>query len=311
MNFSIAITPGEPASIGPDVVLQLAEQNALSDAVIIADKNLLQERAAQLHLNINWDALSIIHIPLRTHCTPGKLNKQNASYVLNCLERAATGCLKGEFKALVTGPVHKGVINEAGIPFSGHTEFLAQLSKTPRSVMLLANQQLKIALLTTHLPLAKVPEAITPDNLRECLSILQHDLITTFKIAKPRIAVCGLNPHAGEGGHLGTEERDIITPTLNELRLKGMNLLGPLSADTAFTPKQMETYDAILTMYHDQGLPVIKSQSFGETVNITLGLPFVRTSVDHGTALPLAGTGGADSNSLSSALAMAKQLVNR
>ncbi len=304
----IALTAGEPAGIGPDIIVLLAAQQQLTDITIVADKNLLVARAAELNLALDLNKLSILHVPLEAACSAGKLNPANASYVLKCLELATQACLNKQYSALVTAPVHKGIINDAGIAFSGHTEFLAKLSHTPRCVMLLTNQKLRVALVTTHLALRSVPDAITRENLIECIQILQHDLIHKFKIRRPRIAVCALNPHAGENGYLGREEIDIIIPTLDELRAKGFNLTGPLAADTAFTKKYLENSDVILTMYHDQGLPVIKSQAFGKTVNVSLGLAFIRTSVDHGTALDLAGTGKADASSLLAAIEMARNL---
>jgi 4-hydroxythreonine-4-phosphate dehydrogenase len=231
--------------------------------------------------------------------------------VLATIERAVSGCLSGEFDALVTGPVQKSVINEIGIPFSGHTEFLAELTDSPQPVMLLVAGTLRVALLTTHLPLREVPDAITPDRIASVLRVLSADLVTKFGIRTPRIAVLGLNPHAGEGGHIGTEEREIIEPTLVTLRREGMALIGPLSADTAFTPEKLRHYDAILAMYHDQGLPVLKHVGFGRAVNVTLGLPIIRTSVDHGTALDMAGTGRADDGSLRAALSLAIELAAR
>ncbi len=315
----LALTPGEPAGIGPDLVVQLAAQGRLNNVVVFADKNLLKERAQQLHLNLNCvdyqpesisptnDALHIWHIPLAEACIAGQLNCANSSYVLRCLELATAACVEKKFHALVTGPVHKAIINEAGFNFSGHTEFLAKLTHTPRTVMMLANTTLRVALVTTHLPLREVAEAITPEILKECIYILNQALIHTFQITQPRILVCGLNPHAGEQGHLGNEEQDIIIPVLTQLRSEGLKLMGPVPADTAFTPHLLKQCDAVLTMYHDQGLPVIKAQGFGETVNITLGLPIIRTSVDHGTALELAGSGRADPSSLLAALVMARK----
>lgn len=313
----LALTPGEPAGIGPDLVVQLAAQGQLNNVIVFADKNLLKARAQQLHLNLNCvdyqpesihptnNALHVWHIPLSEACIAGHLNLANSSYVLRCLELATAACLEKKFHALVTGPVHKAIINEAGFSFSGHTEFLAKLTHTPRTVMMLANTKLRVALVTTHLPLREVAAAITPETLKECIYILNQALIRTFQIKQPRILVCGLNPHAGEQGHLGTEEQDIIIPVLTQLRSEGLNLIGPVPADTAFTSHLLEQCDAVLTMYHDQGLPVIKAQGFGETVNITLGLPIIRTSVDHGTALERAGSGRADPSSLLAAIALA------
>ena len=240
---------------------------------------------------------------------PGELNKANAAYVLHTLTRAGQGCLDGHFAGMITAPVHKGVINEAGIAFSGHTEFLAELTHTEQVVMMLATHGLRVALVTTHLPLKDVAAAITPERLSRVTRILAHDLRTKFGIAQPRILVCGLNPHAGEGGHLGREEIEVIEPALQQLRGEGIDLIGPLPADTLFTPKHLEHCDAVLAMYHDQGLPVLKYEGFGAAVNVTLGLPIIRTSVDHGTALDLAGSGRIDSGSLQVALQTAYQMA--
>jgi 4-hydroxythreonine-4-phosphate dehydrogenase len=250
-----------------------------------------------------WDT------PLGAKVEPGQLNSDNAHYVLQTLTRAGQGCLDGHFAGMITAPVHKGVINEAGIAFSGHTEFLAELNHTPQVVMMLATHGLRVALVTTHLPLRDVADAITPERIRRVARILDHDLRTKFGISQPRILVCGLNPHAGEGGHLGREEIEIIEPTLAQLRDEGINLIGPLPADTLFTPKHLEHCDAVLAMYHDQGLPVLKYKGFGAAVNITLGMPIIRTSVDHGTALDLAATGKIDCGSLQVALETAYQMA--
>ncbi len=321
----LALTPGEPAGIGPDLCLQLTQQPQSCELVAIASAELLQQRAEQLGLPLqlkHYDAtqpaqaavageLTILDTELAATVTPGQLDPANAEYVLQTLRRAASGCLDGSFDALVTGPVHKGVINDAGIPFTGHTEFLAELSRTSRVVMMLATEGLRVALATTHLPLADVSRTITRPLLDEVIRILHHDLQRRFAIAAPRILICGLNPHAGEGGHLGREEIEIIEPVLQQLRGEGMQLIGPLPADTAFTPKQLQQADAVLAMYHDQGLPVLKYRGFGHAANITLGLPFVRTSVDHGTALELAGSGKADVGSLQYAIDTALQMVQR
>ena len=320
----LAITPGEPAGIGPDIVLQLAQQPLTAHLVILAEPDLLAQRAAQLGLPIQLHTeprdflspsqpghLNVIPIPLSQPVQTGQLNAANAAYVLETLRQACQGCLNQSFDALVTGPIHKGIINEAGVPFSGHTEFLAKQTGVKQVVMMLASPDLRVALVTTHLPLSKISAIITPQRLETVIRILQHDLQHQFGLKKPQILVCGLNPHAGEGGHLGTEEIVTIIPTLNKLRAEGMQLIGPVAADTAFTPASRVGIDVVLTMYHDQGLPVIKQQSFGETVNITLGLPIIRTSVDHGTALELAGTGKASSNSLYHAVQMAISMVNR
>lgn len=317
----IAVTPGEPAGIGPDIVIQLAQQGCPHELIVYASSELLTQRARQLGLSLTLrkpgarpaplqpGELCIQEIPLNTDCVAGELNPVNAGYVLETLHTAATDCLQQSVAALVTGPVNKAVINDAGIAFSGHTEFFAELSNTPRVVMMLASANLKVALATTHLPLREVPDAINANLLDGVLRILRRELQRRFKLADPRILVCGLNPHAGEGGHLGTEEQTIIAPLLQKLRGEGFNLIGPSPADTAFTPTQLAHCDAVLAMYHDQGLPVLKYQGFGTAVNITLGLPFVRTSVDHGTALDLAGSGTADTGSLASAIDYAIQMA--
>lgn len=256
-------------------------------------------------------SLRVLPVPLASTATPGRLDPANAAGVLGTLQAAVDGCLQGRFAALVTGPVHKGVINEAGIAFTGHTEFLAQATRTPRVVMMLAAPGLRVALATTHVPLHAVPGLITRGMLEEVLHILHHDLRHHFGIEHPRILVAGLNPHAGEGGHLGREEIEVISPALEALRAEGMELIGPLPADTLFTPARLRTADAVLTMFHDQGLPVLKHIGFGNSVNITLGLPIIRTSVDHGTALDLAGSGRADPSSLFAAADLAAQLARR
>jgi 4-hydroxythreonine-4-phosphate dehydrogenase len=318
----IAITVGEPAGIGPDIVLAAAAGTWDAELVAIGDPGLLAARASQLGLSIALretspaaaarphqpGSLAVLPVPLATGCRPGVLDTTNAPYVLQTLQLAVDGCLAGEFSAMVTAPVQKSVINDAGIPFTGHTEFLAEATGTARVVMMLATAQLRVALATTHLPLAAVPAAITPVLLRETLLILERDLRDKFGLRQPRIAVLGLNPHAGEGGHLGREEIDTIIPTLEALRGEGMELLGPLPADTAFNPRVLEQCDAVFAMYHDQGLPVLKFAGFGKAVNITLGLPIIRTSVDHGTALDLAGSGRADAGSLLHALEQALQM---
>ncbi len=319
--MSLVLTPGDPAGIGPDLVLQEAEAGLPWPLLVMADPGLLRERALQLGLDIDLietrepplqpaapGRLHVYPIPLGSSCRPGQLSTGNAPYVLECLRTAAQGCLNGAYDALVTGPVHKGVINDAGIPFSGHTEFLAALSNS-YPVMMLACPGLRVALATTHLPLREVSAAITPALLEKVIRILHHDLQRSFGIQNPSILVCGLNPHAGEGGHLGREELEIISPVLEQLRTQGMQLLGPLPADTLFTPRYLDTADAVLAMYHDQGLPVLKHKGFGRAVNITLGLPFIRTSVDHGTALELAGSGKADTGSLLAALEQAANMA--
>ncbi len=318
----IAITPGEPAGIGPDLCVQLAQQANASELIVIADPLLLEQRANQLNLPLKLTEfdpdsepvsqrpgnLKILPVVLNAPVLAGQLNSANASYVLDALRLATEGCLSGVFSALVTGPVHKGVINDAGFPFTGHTEFLADLASAD-PVMMLATAGLRVALVTTHLPLSAVSHAITQENLEKVIRILHQDLQMYFGITHPHILVCGLNPHAGENGHLGKEEIHIITPTLDRLRSEGMNLNGPLPADTLFTPKYLEQADAVLAMYHDQGLPVLKHLGFGRAVNITLGLPFIRTSVDHGTALELAGTGQGSCGSLKVALETAVQMA--
>ncbi|EPD3814652.1 4-hydroxythreonine-4-phosphate dehydrogenase PdxA, partial [Cronobacter dublinensis] len=253
--------------------------------------------------------LTLLPVTLQAPVVPGTLEAANGIYVVETLARACDGCLSGEFDALVTGPVHKGIINDAGIPFTGHTEFFEARSGSEKVVMMLATEALRVALVTTHLPLKAVAEAITPDLLRHILTTLHHDLQSKFGIAQPHVLVCGLNPHAGEGGHMGTEEIDTIIPVLEEMRARGMHLTGPLPADTLFQPKYLENADAVLAMYHDQGLPVLKYQGFGRAVNITLGLPFIRTSVDHGTALELAGSGNASVGSFITALNLAISMV--
>ncbi|MBO3277555.1 4-hydroxythreonine-4-phosphate dehydrogenase PdxA [Pseudomonas schmalbachii] len=328
MNDSrlFALTPGEPAGIGPDLCLLLAREAQPHPLVAIASQALLAERAALLGLPIrllavgpgNWPqqpapagSLYVWDTPLAAPVECGKLNPTNAGYVLETLTRAGQGCLNGDFAGMITAPVHKGVINEGGITFSGHTEFLAELTSTPQVVMMLATRGLRVALVTTHLPLRQVADAITVERLQRVTRILHADLRDKFGIADPRILVCGLNPHAGEGGHLGHEEIDVIEPTLEGLRAEGMSLIGPLPADTLFTPKHLDHCDAVLAMYHDQGLPVLKFKGFGAAVNVTLGLPIVRTSVDHGTALDLAGTGRIDSGSLLVALETAYQMTGK
>ena len=321
----LILTPGEPAGIGPDLVIQLAQRDWPVELVVCADATLLQERAAMLALPLSlipYDAsrpaqpqraatLTLLSQPLYAPVTPGVLCVDNGQYVVDTLARACDGCLSGEFAALITGPVHKGVINDAGIPFTGHTEFFEARSATPKVVMMLATEELRVALATTHLPLKDVAQAITPDLLQEVITILHRDLREKFGIGDPHVLVCGLNPHAGEGGHMGMEEIDTIIPVLENLRAQGMRLSGPLPADTLFQPKYLEHADAVLAMYHDQGLPVLKYQGFGRGVNITLGLPFIRTSVDHGTALELAGQNKADVGSFITALNLAiKMIVN-
>jgi len=319
-----AVTPGEPAGIGPDLCLLLAAEPQPHPLIAITSRDLLAERAAQLGLSVTllsvspdaWPdqpapagSLYVWDTPLATPVTAGQLDSRNAAFVLQTLTRAGQGCLKGDFAGMITAPVHKGVINESGIAFSGHTEFLADLTQTAQVVMMLATHGLRVALVTTHLPLRDIADAITAERLERVTRILHADLRDKFGITQPRILVCGLNPHAGEGGHLGREEIDIIEPALERLRAEGMDLHGPLPADTLFTPKYLEHCDAVLAMYHDQGLPVLKYKGFGAAVNVTLGLPIIRTSVDHGTALDLAGSGKVDTGSLRVALETAYQMA--
>lgn len=322
----IVVTAGEPAGIGPDLVLALSKQGWEHQIVVCADKTMLAQRATQLNIDvelIDYDpslpatkqqagSLIVEHLPVAEPVIAGQLNEANGHYVLNTLERAANGCMQGEFDAVVTGPVHKGVINRSGVAFSGHTEFFAEKSNTPLVVMMLATEGLRVAVVTTHIPLAYVSKAVTAERLEKIIDILHTDLVEKFAIPQPNIYVCGLNPHAGEDGCLGREEIETITPTLERIkREKGFNLMGPLPADTIFNEKYLQNADAVLGMYHDQVLPVLKYKGFGRSVNITLGLPFIRTSVDHGTALDLAGTGSADTGSFRTALAHAIDLVEK
>ncbi len=319
----VVITPGEPAGIGPDLVVQLAQRDWPVELVVCADAGLLTERARLLGLPLTLrdyapslpaiaqqaGSLTLLPAALKAAVVPGQLNVENGPYVVDTLARACDGSLNGEFAALITGPVHKGVINDSGTPFTGHTEFFEERSLVNKVVMMLATEELRVALATTHLPIKAVSEAITPALLRDVITILHNDLVQKFGIRQPRILVCGLNPHAGEGGHMGTEEIDTIIPVLDEMRVTGMDLRGPLPADTLFQPKYLDNADAVLAMYHDQGLPVLKYQGFGRGVNITLGLPFIRTSVDHGTALELAGQGKADVGSFITALNLAITMI--
>lgn len=309
----IAITSGEPAGIGPDICVMLSQQTINADITFLGDSNLLLARAKQL--NLSFDTSRVLHFPVSADVTAGKLNTQNSQYVLNLLTHAIDGCLNKQFDAMVTAPVHKGVINDAGFAFSGHTEFIAERTHTPQVVMMLVggnqSQALRVALATTHLALKDVPSAITQHNLETTIRILHQDLTTKFAKKNPHILVAGLNPHAGEDGHLGMEEIEIINPVLNILRAEGMQLTGALPADTLFTQKYLDQADAVLAMYHDQGLPVLKHASFGSGVNMTLGLPIIRTSVDHGTALDLAGTGHIDIGSMQAALDLAIELSSQ
>jgi 4-hydroxythreonine-4-phosphate dehydrogenase len=309
----VAVTSGEPAGIGPDICLALARAQLPVRVRVLGDRDMILERAKQL--GVDASGLDIQHIALRAPCSAGRLDPANAAYVLEVLDRALAGCVSGEFAAMVTAPVHKGVINDAGIPFTGHTEYLAEKTGTPRVVMMLAgtgaNAGLRVALATTHLPLKDVPAAITRPELETTIRILHEDLRRKFGFPQPRILVAGLNPHAGEGGHMGTEELDVIIPVLDKLRTEGMDLVGPLPADTLFTRHVLAGSHAQLAMYHDQGLAVLKYAAFEDGINVTLGLPILRTSVDHGTALDLAGTGKADSASLFAAVNAAAEMVAR
>ncbi|MEM1090992.1 MAG: 4-hydroxythreonine-4-phosphate dehydrogenase PdxA [Pseudomonadota bacterium] len=314
----IAVTVGDPAGIGPELCVRLAAGSADVPLVFVGSGAALRQAAESQGQPLELVPFragqnaprQLLDVPAAAPVQPGTLNTRNSPAVVEMLERAFDGCAGGDFAAMVTCPVHKGVINDAGIAFTGHTEFLAQRSNTRRVVMLLAAGDLRVALATTHLPLARVSEAIDRSMLSETLAIIDQGLRQRFGIANPAIAVCGLNPHAGEGGHLGTEERDTITPTVESLRARGMKLTGPLPADTAFTPRVLERHDAVLAMYHDQGLPVLKYVGFGSAINVTLGLPIVRTSVDHGTALDIAGQGIADPGSLQAALATAVTMAS-
>lgn len=322
MTQPLIITPGEPAGIGPDLVITLAQQSWPAAITVIADPDMLRERAINLKLPLTLHevdepasekhttgSLHVIPIKTKTTVIAGKLDKTNASYVLETLSLAAAFCLQKKAHAIITGPVHKAVMNDAGIAFSGHTEFFAQQANVKRTVMLFVAEQMKVALATTHIPVCKVAETITPELLRQIIAIMHRGLKNQFGIKQPHILVCGLNPHAGENGHLGLEEIDVIKPALDKLRAQGFRLTGPLPADTIFTPAILKQHDAVLSMYHDQALPVVKYASFGNAVNVTLGLPFIRTSVDHGTALDIAGSGKANTGSLSAAIKLALALT--
>ena len=317
----VAITSGEPAGVGPELCLRIVERDWPVRLVVLGDIELMRARAAAQGSSVQivpFDAavapvpgvVEVVHLPLARPSLPGKLDPANGAYVLRLLDQAIEGCVSGRFAAMVTAPVHKGVICEGlgahdTMPFTGHTEYLAEHTGTPRVVMMLVGGGLRVALVTTHLPLAAVPAAITPQALEETLRIVHADLVHHFGLKSPRILVAGLNPHAGEGGHMGREEIDVIIPVLERLRAEGMQLVGPLPADTLFVPHTLAHGDAVLAMYHDQGLPVLKHASFGGGVNVTLGLPIIRTSVDHGTALDLAGSGRADAGSLFAAIELA------
>lgn len=319
----LALTAGEPAGIGPDLAVCLSQRDWPAQLVWLTDPNLLQQRAEALGCRLSIQTYQpdqrqtsragqawVLPVPLVEPAVAGQLNRANAAMVLASLTRAAAGCEQAEFDALVTGPVHKGIINDAGFSFSGHTEFFADRIPTP-VVMMLASSVLRVALATTHLPLRAVADAINATDLRRTIEILHRDLVRNFGYANPRILVCGLNPHAGESGHLGREEIEIIEPVLAQLRSQGMQLIGPLPADTLFAEHELARGDAVLAMYHDQGLPVLKHRSFGSAVNITLGLPYIRTSVDHGTALNLAASGKADPGSFTAAIEQALLLVRQ
>jgi 4-hydroxythreonine-4-phosphate dehydrogenase len=320
----VAVTAGEPAGIGPDLCVMLAQQALPAHPVIVADRDLLAERARLLNLKVELreflpdspvsgrrGSLTVAHVPLASPVQAGVLDPRNSAYVLRTLERATDDCLSGAVAALATAPVHKGVINDAGVAFTGHTEFLAERTRTATVVMMLVGGGMRVALATTHLALRDVAAAITQDVVERTLRVLRADLIARFALPRPRIAVAGLNPHAGESGHLGREEIDVIAPVIARLNGEGWGLAGPLPADTLFNPERLAGYDAVLAMYHDQGLPVLKYASFGSGVNVTLGLPIIRTSVDHGTALDLAGTGKAEVGSLVAAIALAAELAER
>ena len=326
MIHRIAITPGDPAGIGPDICALISrDPPENTELVVFADRTILEARAQKLGISISLKPyvreeaptpsaigeLSLVQINKKADVTVGKLNAVNSPYVLESLELATQKVLDQELDAVVTGPVHKGIINDAGIDFSGHTEYLAGLCKVKRSVMMLATDDLRVALATTHIPLSEVPNAITKSLLRDVIRILHGDLQKRFYITKPTIIISGLNPHAGESGHLGREEIEVIQPVLTEFQKQGMNLIGPLPADTLFSSSSIDKADAVLSMYHDQGLPVLKFKGFGKATNITLGLPIIRTSVDHGTALDKAGTGEVDIGSLYQAIAAAKAMIKK
>lgn len=316
----VAVTAGEPAGIGPDLCAMIAARSLPARVVFISDRNLLAARAAAMGIGFDLplfeqpaaaQPVSVLHVPLAAPVHAGRVDPANSHHVLRTLEIACDGCAAGRFDALATAPVHKGVINDAGIAFTGHTEFLAERLRAPQVVMMLAGGGLRVALATTHLPLRAVAAAITAEGLERTLRVLLADLRQRFAIARPHVIVAGLNPHAGESGHLGREEIEIITPVLERLRAEGHVLTGPLPADTLFQPERLQGCDCVLAMYHDQGLPVLKYASFGEGINITLGLPIIRTSVDHGTALDLAGSGKAKPESLLAAITLAADLARR
>lgn len=323
MPKRLLITPGEPSGIGPDVTVHIAQQKWPAELVVIADPDLLLQRARQINLPLKLlecdltlspkpqpaKTLSILPVKMSSPASAGILDSSHAQYVLQTLELAASLSLAKKAHALVTGPVHKEMINQSGLAFTGHTEFFAQYCKVPHTVMLFVVAQLKVALVTTHIPLSKVAESISPERLKLILTILHSELMKKFGLKKPRILVCGLNPHAGEGGYLGREEMDTIKPTINELIKQNYHIEGPLPADTIFTPKYLKKADVILAMYHDQALPLVKYAGFGHAVNVTLGLPFIRTSVDHGTAIDVAGTQEVDPGSMKAAVQLAIRLA--
>ena len=320
----LLLTPGEPAGIGPDIVIEIAKRDWPVELIAIADPSLLAERAKTLGYSLQClpcdlngvrtahrkHTLKILPVALASHVIPGQLNRANANYVINTLDKAATLCEEKKAEAIVTGPVHKGIINDATIPFTGHTEFFGKHCKAALTMMLFDTDQIKVALATTHLPLSAVSKAITKDQLQSMLLLMHDELKTKFHLHHPKIIVCGLNPHAGEGGHFGCEEIDIMLPVILALQAKQYDMIGPLPADTAFIEKKSGKADAILAMYHDQALPLIKYISFGHAVNMTLGLPYIRTSVDHGTALDIAGSGQADAQSMEAALQLAIKLTS-
>jgi 4-hydroxythreonine-4-phosphate dehydrogenase len=319
----LVLTSGEPAGIGPDVCLGALSRDWACELVVLGNRAVFEARAASLGLTPRFVAyardraatrhraneLRLIDFAVAQPVVPGHLDARNAPYVLALLDRAVDGCCSGEFQAMVTAPLQKSVISDSGVPFMGHTEYLAARLGVARPVMMLVAGPLRVALVTTHLPLAQVPAAITCESVTATVRIVHDALRTRWRIAKPRVAVCGLNPHAGERGHLGDEEIRVITPALASLRSAGLDIVGPLPADTAFTPRALAGIDAVVAMYHDQGLPVLKASGFGEAVNVTLGLPIIRTSVDHGTALDLAGSGRADPSSLGVAIDAALTLI--
>lgn len=308
----LVLTMGEPSGIGPDIILQLwADQPNLflpEKIIIVGNKEVLRERAKILDINYDCNALSMIDVPLSEPCIPGQLNKNNAQFVIDMLTLAAEHCLQQKYTGIITAPIHKGILNEAGFLISGHTDFFSKYAKC-KTVMMLMTHSLRVALLTDHIPLRAVANQVTEKNLSDCLDIIIRDFKDKLKIAYPKIVVCGLNPHAGENGYLGSEEQNIMIPVLEKFRKNGHVIIGPMGADVVFTEKYYTQADVILAMYHDQGLPVIKYSGFSDAINVTLGLPFIRTSVDHGTALDLAGTGKADVTSLHNAILFAQNML--